>query len=75
MSKSSQRKLSMYQLGIKDFPVYVHPVYPNIKEYMKGWNSVKIKKRRKKMPADKAMIIFSLIVATAVILQMIFGGI
>lgn len=38
MSKSSQRKRSMYELGQADALRYFGPIYPKSKEYMHGWN-------------------------------------
>jgi len=38
MSKSSQRKRSMYELGKSEGPYYNRPCYPKSKEYMRGWN-------------------------------------
>lgn len=50
MSKSSQRKISMYQQGRADALKY-KKWNPNwkckCKDFMRGWNSVKIKKKEK----------------------------
>lgn len=38
MSKSSQRKRSMFQLGKQHGDYYRYPWYPKSKDYMRGWN-------------------------------------
>ena len=70
MSKSSQRKISMYQLGKADFNRY-YPRYEKSKDYMKGYNSMK--PRRIKMKADTAMILFTIVMFIIIVPFLIWG--
>jgi len=50
MSKSNQRKRSMYELGKFEGPYYNRPRYPKSKDYMRGWNEET--KYVQKLPCD-----------------------
>ena len=66
MSKSSQRKRSMYQLGYQEGAHYL-PRYPESKEYMRGYNK-KEKKHLAKSSTSSRVISFLVILSVTVFL-------
>ena len=74
MSKSSQRKLSMYQLGRSEalrYKEFNRNWKCKCKDYMRGWNSIKMEK--KKMKADTAMILFTVVMFIILVPFLIWG--